>query len=68
MVTTPVTFTATATGGGANKEYEFAVQAPGGAMTVKQPYGPSNTFLYTPATIGSTASGSSPECRQHDSL
>jgi sugar lactone lactonase YvrE len=49
---TPVMFTATATGSGANKEYQFSVQAPGGTMTVIQQYGPSNTFSYTPAITG----------------
>jgi subtilase family serine protease len=53
VVNTPVTFTATATGGGPNKEYEFAVKDPAsGVMTVKQPYGSSNTFPYTPTAAG----------------
>ena len=52
-VNLPVTFTATATGGGTNKEYEFAVKDPvSGVMTVLQPYGASGTFLYTPTTVG----------------
>ena len=52
LVNTPVTFMATATGGGTSKEYQFAVQAPGGTMTVLQPYGSSNTFPYTPTAAG----------------
>jgi len=52
-VNTPVTFTATATGGGASKEYQFAVKDPvSGVMTVKQSYGSSNTFPYTPVNAG----------------
>jgi len=53
LVGTPVTFTATATGGGSNKEYEFAVKDPvSGVMTVLRPYGPSNTFSYAPTITG----------------
>ena len=53
LVNTPVTFAATATGGGASKEYEFAVKDPViGVMTVMQPYGPSNSFSYTPTNAG----------------
>ncbi len=53
LVNTPVTFTATATGGGTSKEYQFAVKDPAsGVMTVLQPYGPSNTFPYTPTDAG----------------
>ena len=53
LVNTPVTFTATATGGGTDKEYEFAVKDPViGVMTVMQPYGSSNSFSYTPTNAG----------------
>jgi len=53
LVNTPVTFTAMATGGSPNKEYEFAVKDPvSGVMTVKQPYGPSNSLPYTPTMAG----------------
>ena len=48
-----VTFTATATGGGADKQYQFAVKDPAnGVMTVKRAYAASNSFSYAPASVG----------------
>lgn len=50
---TPVTFTASALGGGGSFEYRFYVNDGTGAGYVEaQAYGPSNTFIWTPSVVG----------------
>jgi hypothetical protein len=50
-VGTTIVFTAVATGGTA-PQFQFWVQPVGGAFQLAQPYGPSNTFAWTPSVVG----------------
>jgi hypothetical protein len=50
-VTTPILWTAVATGGTA-PEFRFWVQPQGGPFTLAQDYSPSNAFTWTPAVAG----------------
>jgi hypothetical protein len=49
----PVTFSALATGGSGNYEYEFWIRSPAGVWTQGQIYSGDNTFQFTPTSIGS---------------
>jgi hypothetical protein len=48
---TAITLTATSACLG-TPNYKFWIQGPNGTWTVVQPYGPANTFTWTPATAG----------------
>jgi hypothetical protein len=51
LVNTTIVWTATATGG-TSPQFQFWVQPVGGAFQLAQPYGPSNTFAWTPSVAG----------------
>src|SRR6185436_10587727 len=49
-VNTPITWTATATGGSGNLEYQYwRYRAATGSWTIVQPYSPVNTFTWQPS-------------------